>query len=236
MRGHNMQFSGIQKLTLLDYPGIVACTLFTQGCNFRCPFCHNALLVLPSVNDDSLSEDEILGFLEKRKGRLEGVAVTGGEPTLHRDLPAFLAKVSAMGYRVKLDTNGTNPDMLRSLAQDGLVNYVAMDVKNSPRCYTQTAGTTALDWDAIGQSKDFLLSDAVEYEFRTTVVKGLHSAESLAEAAQWIRGARAYYLQKYEDSGNLIAPEGLSAFSKDEMNELADAVRPYVAAVALRGI
>ena len=231
-----MRFSGIQKLTLLDYPGVVACTLFTQGCNFRCPFCHNALLVFPPQDDASLSEEDILAFLEKRKGKLEGVAVTGGEPTLHRELPVFLAKVRAMGYRVKLDTNGTDPGMLRQLVRDGLVNYVAMDVKNSPAFYARTAGVGGLDWDALEQSKDFLLSDVVDYEFRTTLVKGLHTREGLVEAAKWISGARAYYLQKYEDSGNLIAPTGLSAFSREEMNELADAVRPYVAAVSLRGI
>ena len=192
-----MLISGLQKLTLLDYPGRVACTVFTGGCNFRCPFCHNAPLVLPERLARDSSEEAVLAFLSKRRGVLDGVAVTGGEPLLHRDIGAFLEKVKALGFSVKLDTNGSFPDRLRALVSAGLVDRGAMDVKNSPALYEKTAGA-AVDMAAIARSRDFLLSGAVDYEFRTTVVKGLHTKESLMDAARWIRGAKEYYLQQFK--------------------------------------
>ncbi len=230
-----MLISGLQKLTLLDYPGRVACTVFTGGCNFRCPFCHNAPLVLPERLARDSSEEAVLAFLNKRRGVLDGVAVTGGEPLLHRDIGAFLEKVKALGFSVKLDTNGSFPDRLRALVSAGLVDRVAMDVKNSPALYEKTAGA-AVDMAAIERSRDFLLSGAVDYEFRTTVVKGLHTKESLMDAARWIRGAKEYYLQQFKDSGDVLAIEGLGAFSEKEMHALADAAAEFVPSVQVRGV
>ena len=231
-----MQIAGLQKLTLLDYPGHVACTVFTPGCNFRCPFCHNAPLVLPERLGCDTTEDEVLAFLKKRVGILDGVAITGGEPLLHKDISAFLEKVRALGFRVKLDTNGSFPDHLIALVRGGLVDRVAMDVKNAPALYGKTVGIADFDLAPVERSKDFLLSGAVEYEFRTTVVRGLHTRESLIEAARWIEGAKEYYLQQFKDSGDVIAIEGLGAFDEKEMHELADAVRPIVPAVEVRGV
>ncbi len=232
-----MFIAGMQKLTLLDFPGVVACTLFTAGCNFRCPWCHNAGLVLPEEASDRLLESgEVLSLLEKRKGVLDGVCVTGGEPLLHAELPDFLKRVKDLGYRVKLDTNGSFPERLEALVREKLADRVAMDIKNGPSRYAETVGLRNLDLSAVTASKDFLLSDAVDYEFRTTVVRGLHTAESLLEAADWIRGARQWFLQQFKDSGNLIHGEGLSAFSEDEMRRLLETVQQTNPAAQLRGV
>ena len=232
-----MLISGLQKMTLLDYPGLVACTVFTGGCNFRCPFCHNASLVLPGeLQTADGGVETVLAFLKKRQGLLDGVAVTGGEPLLHADIADFLCEVKALGYRVKLDTNGSFPDRLAALVEEGLVDRVAMDLKNAPALYAKTVGLPLVDIAAIERSKDYLLADHVEYEFRTTVVRGLHTAESLAEAAQWIAGAKEYYLQQFKDSGNLIDGSGLGAFSNDEMHALLDVVKPIIPNARLRGV
>ena len=231
-----MLISGLQKLSLLDYPGTVACTVFTGGCNFRCPFCHNSALVLPELINKNNEEEKVLSFLKKRQGVLDGVAITGGEPLLHADMPEFLAKVRALGYKIKLDTNGSFPDRLIEIVNAGLVDRVAMDIKNPPELYAKTVGLEKLDMQAIERSKDFLLEGRVDYEFRTTAVKGLHSAESIAQAAKWIEGAKEYYLQQFKDSGQILAGSGLDAFNEEEMKALADAARPYVPAVALRGL
>jgi pyruvate formate lyase activating enzyme len=230
-----MLISGLQKLTLLDYPGKVACTVFTGGCNFRCPFCHNSALVLPEQLAHDSSEDAVLSFLRKRVGVLDGVAVTGGEPLLHADIGDFLKEVKALGFLVKLDTNGSFPDRLISLVKAGLVDRVAMDIKNAPALYAKTAGLARFDLSGVERSKDFLLEGSVDYEFRTTVVKGLHTKESLLEAAEWIRGAKEYYLQQYKDSGAILDADGLGAFDADEMHALADAVRDIVPGVQVRG-
>ena len=231
-----MLISGLQKLTLLDYPGHVACTVFTAGCNFRCPFCHNAPLVLPErIEGDPNGAETVLQFLKKRQGILDGVAITGGEPLLQRDMADFLRQIRDLGYAVKLDTNGSFPDRLIELVEAGLVDRVAMDIKNSPALYAKTAGLPELDLKAIERSKDYLLEGHVEYEFRTTVVKGLHTKESLLEAAEWIRGAKEYYLQQYKDSGAILDADGLGAFDADEMHALADAVRDIVPGVQVRG-
>ena len=236
MKGTAMNISGIQKLTLLDYPGKVACTLFTAGCNFRCPFCHNAGLVLPDrLEEASITEDEVMSFLKKRAGMLDGVAITGGEPLLHTDMPEFLEKIKNLGYRIKLDTNGSNPKLLKEIVNAGLVARVAMDIKNAPSEYNKTAGCS-VDMEKIEESKDFLLTSTCDYEFRTTVVKGIHTKESLIAAAKWISGAKEYYLQQFKDSGNLIAPDAFEPFDENEMHELADAVRPFVPTVEVRGV
>ena len=231
-----MRVAGMQKTTLLDYPGQVACTVFTGGCNFRCPFCHNASLVLPAERGRDAEEAETLAFLRKRRGLLDAVVVSGGEPLLQDGLEDFLRAVRALGYRIKLDTNGSFPDRLRSLAEQGLVDRVAMDVKNAPERYAETAGAEFLDFSAIERSKRWLLEGHVDYEFRTTVVRGLHTRESLLSAARWIEGAKEYYLQQYRASGDVLAPQGLSAFSDDEMRALVSAVRTIVPAAALRGV
>ena len=232
-----MFLAGIQKLSLLDYPGTVACTLFTAGCNLRCPFCQNAGLVFPEqFPTEALDTEETLAFLKKRSGILDGVCITGGEPLLHAEIPDFLRKLKKIGYRVKLDTNGSFPDRLRNVVKESLVDYVAMDIKNGPAYYAVTAGIPGLSLDAFTESRDFLLTDSVDYEFRTTVVKGLHTEESLLEAARWIRGAKAWYLQQFRDSGALINGEGLSSFSEEEMQELLKAVQNEVPAAQLRGL
>ena len=233
-----MHITGVQKLTLLDYPGAVACTLFTGGCNFRCPFCHNALLVDPKrvKEEGELPIQDVMSFLKKRKGVLDGVAITGGEPLLHSDMPEFLRDIKAMGYRIKLDTNGSNPELLKQILDEKLVDRVAMDIKNSPELYGLTVGRDDVDIAAIAKSKDMLLKGETEYEFRTTVVKGIHTKESLAEAAKWIAGAKEYYLQQFKDSGDLLKGEGLSAFDETEMHELCETVKNYVPAAEVRGV
>ena len=228
-----MVISGLQKLTLLDYPGKVACTLFTAGCNFRCPFCHNSDLVLPQRRPDGLSEEEALDFLSRRRGLLDGVCVTGGEPLLHPDLAPFLGRVKELGYAVKLDTNGTRPDELAALTAAGLVDYVAMDIKNSPRRYAETAGVPDLDLTPVRRSVELLLSGAVDYEFRTTVVAQFHDEDSFREIGPWLKGARRYVLQEFKDSGQVLSP-GLSACSPQQLASFRDIAAPFVEQALLR--
>ena len=227
-----MLIGGFQKMTLLDYPGKIACIVFTHGCNFRCPYCHNAALVCEEY--DGISEQEIIDYLKKRKGILDGVCVSGGEPFLQKDLLDFLKKVKELGYCVKVDTNGTSPDLLRQAVEQGLCDYVAMDIKNSLDKYAMTADAE-LDNKKIKESVEFLLSGRVDYEFRTTVTRELHTKEDMKEIGKLIAGAKRYYLQTFTDSGNLVG-EGMSAYTSDEMRELANMVREYVASVSVRGL
>lgn len=232
-----MFLAGIQKLSLLDYPGLVACTLFTGGCNFRCPWCHNASLVLPEqFPSDVPDPEEILSFLEKRRGVLDGVCITGGEPLLHPEVPDFIRRVKKLGFRVKLDTNGSFPERLKTLSEENQLDYVAMDIKNAPMHYAETVGVPGFQTDAVEESKRFLLTAPVEYEFRTTVVRPFHTPERLLETADWIRGARAWYLQQFRDSGNLIRDDGFQAYSKDEMQQLLETVQERMPAAKLRGL
>ncbi len=231
-----MFISGLQKLTLLDYPGRVACTVFTGGCNFRCPFCHNAPLVLPERLAQDTDEEQVLAFLRKRTGILDGVAITGGEPLIHKEIPSFLEKVKALGFSIKLDTNGSFPEMLESIVKAGLVDRVAMDIKNCPEKYAETIGLKDFDIAPVERSKSFLMECGIDYEFRTTVVKGIHTEESLLGAAEWIAGAKEYYLQQFKDSGDVIAIDGLSAYDEKEMHALADAVARFVPSVKVRGV
>ena len=230
-----MQIAGLQKLTLLDYPETVACTVFLAGCNFRCPFCHNAALVTEK-SDPTMSSEELLSFLEKRQGVLEGVAITGGEPLLYSELPCLLKQIKNLGYKIKLDTNGSKPEALQTLIDQNLVDRVAMDVKASPEIYSKAVGINDYDLTAVTRSKNILLNSNIEYEFRTTVVKGIHTIASMIELAKWIKGAKEYYLQQFKDSGNLISADGLSAYNAEEMKLIADSVRQYVPTVKLRGI
>lgn len=230
-----MKFYGMQKMTLLDYPGYVACTLFTGGCNFRCPFCHNALLVLDLDENYTIPEEEVLAFLKKRQGLLDGVCVTGGEPLINKDIGDFLSKVKELGFKIKLDTNGTNPALLKELVSQNLVDYVAVDIKNSPEKYAETVGLKSFDMSTINQTVNFLMTGCVDYEFRTTVTKQFHTEKSMEEAARFIRGAKRYFLQNFVDSGNLIG-SGITGQSKEEMEKLLSVVKKYVPDSYLRGI
>lgn len=230
-----MKICGFQKMTMLDYPGKVACTVFTGGCNFRCPFCHNALLVTDIDENTLFNEDEIISYLYKRKGIIDGVCITGGEPLLQKDIKDFLVKVKQTGMPVKLDTNGSYPDKLRDLVESGLIDYVAMDIKNSKEKYPLTVGIPGYDISKIEESVDFLLSHAVEYEFRTTVVREFHTAEDISDITKWISGAEKYFLQGFVDSGNLIG-SGMSAFRPQEMVELCAVAQYLVPNTVLRGV
>lgn len=231
-----MKIAGIQKLTLLDYPGTVACTLFTQGCNFRCPFCQNASLVLPEQYPDPLPTDETLDFLRKRYGILEGVAITGGEPLLQPDIADFLARVKEIGYRIKLDTNGTNPDALAELMEEGLVDRVAMDIKASPDGYHIAAGLSRVAVDRIDKTRVLLMSGRTPFEFRTTVVNGIHTDEEMRKIAEWIAGDEEYYLQQYRESGEIVDRTGLTSPDEAQMRHYADIVRAFVPNVQIRGL
>ena len=230
-----MQIYGFNKTTLLDYPEHVAATVFTGGCNFRCPFCHNGGLVLSPNPEERIEEEEVLSYLKKRKGILEGVCITGGEPTLQKDLRNFICKVKDMGYLVKLDTNGYRPQVLWNLMQDGLLDYVAMDIKASKKNYAVAAGVEGLDISRIEESVGILKGNKVPYEFRTTVVKGIHSIEEFEEIGQFLAGSRAYYLQQYRENDNVIV-QGYDAFSKAEMESMALLARKYIDKVVLRGV
>ena len=233
--GGPMELHGLQKLTLLDYPGKTACTLFFGGCNLRCPFCHNASLVLRPGSCPAVEESELFAFLNKRKGLLDGVCVTGGEPLLQPGLEDFLGRIRELGYSIKLDTNGCFPDRLEKLMEAGLVDYVAMDLKNSREEYPATVGIPNFDTSPIEQSIRLLMEGRVDYEFRTTVVQGLHTVHSLGAAAFWIDGAKNYFLQNFVDSGDLIGT-GLTAFSPSEMRHFLNVVRPHVKNAELRGL
>ena len=237
-----MKISGLQKLTLLDYPGRVACTVFLGGCNFRCPFCHNSEL-LGADAEEFMKAEELLDFLKSRVGILEGVCITGGEPTLQKDLPELLRAIKEMGYAVKLDTNGYRPDVMKALVEEGLVDYVAMDIKNSPERYALTCGieSDGFDLSRIEESMRFLMEGAVDYEFRTTVVKPLHDEEAIGAMGDWLlnlaagRRAKALYLQPFVDR-DTVAVSGLFPPTADEMREYKGFLEGCAQAVELRGI
>ena len=230
-----MQIHGFNKTTLLDYPEHVAATIFTGGCNFCCPFCHNGELVLHPGHFPLITEEEIMGFLRKRKNVLSGVCITGGEPTLQPDLMDFVIGIKELGLLVKLDTNGYEPRVLRSLLEQGLLDYVAMDLKNSREKYAVTVGKKDFEIERIEESVSLLLHSSIPYEFRTTVVKQLHEEEDFAKMGQWIKGAKAYYIQSYRDNENVIQ-RGFSAYEKEELERCAEIIQPYVKMVGLRGV
>ena len=234
-----MKIAGLQKMTLLDYPGKVACTVFLPGCNFRCPFCHNYELLgsdAPTLMDDR----ELLSFLQKRKGLLDGVCISGGEPTLQPALPELLKEIKAMGFSVKLDTNGYRPQVLRQVVEAGLVDYVAMDIKNSPSAYSATTGLTNLSIAPIEESIRFLASGAVDHEFRTTVVQPLHTEDSLREMAQWIQHIvpdhkiGKLYLQPFTDR-DTVPFSNLSAPNEAFLQRFVQILQPCASQVAIRG-
>lgn len=229
-----MQIDGLQTLTLLDYPGKVACTVFTSGCNMRCPFCHNASLVCGEV-PPFMEKEEFFAFLKKRTGVLDGVCVTGGEPLLQEGLIPFLLEVKEKGFTTKLDTNGLLHDRLRAVVEAGAVDYVAMDIKNCKARYVETAGVPGLDLAPIEKSVQFLMEGSVDYEFRTTVVKELHNKADFDEIGRWLKGAKRYFLQSFKDSGDILSP-GLSPMEKADLLEIRDRLRADISVVELRGV
>ena len=229
-----MLIHGFQKTTLLDFPQKVAATVFTGGCNLRCPFCHNASLVTHIDTAQIIPEEEIFSYLKKRKGILDGVCITGGEPLLQKDLEEFCKKIHDLGLLVKLDTNGSFPDRLRGLIENKRIDYIAMDIKNALSLYPVTCGLEQTP-DGIEESIRLIMSSPIPYEFRTTVVRELHTEESLVDLAHTIKGAKKYYLQGFIDSGDLIG-EGLSAYSEEEMHVLLERVRTVIPHASLRGM
>lgn len=228
-----MKIYGLQKLTLLDFPHKTACTVFTGGCNLRCPFCHNASLVRLEEEQDMTAE--AMEFIRKRARMLQGVCVTGGEPLLQSDLAEFLRFVRSLGLATKLDTNGTFPDRLAPLIAEGLLDYVAMDLKNSPEKYAETVGVPHFDFAPVAETMSLLRSSGVDYEYRTTVVKGLHDIDSLKAAAALIDPQEKWFLQQFTDSGNLLS-DGLEGFSPAEMQLLYESLLPFAPHIRLRGL
>lgn len=235
-----MDIAGLQKMTLLDFPGRVACTVFLQGCNFRCPFCHNSDL-LPIKGEKLMSDGELLSFLSKRKGLLDGVCITGGEPTLQKDLPALLRSIKELGYGVKLDTNGARPDVLKAVVDAGFVDYVAMDIKNSPQRYQETAGIGPGLQSRVEESIRYLLSGKVEYEFRTTVVAELHDGQSIQNMGQWVvqlgggTKAKRWFLQAYTHRDSVLS-DGLHAPNTQQIQQYAEILASFTHLVSLRGV
>lgn len=224
---------GLQKVTLLDFPGKIACTVFLTGCNLRCPYCHNPELVLPQDSKKYISEGELFKFLVSRKGKLDGVCITGGEPTVHPELPFLIRRIRDMGFLIKLDSNGTAPEMLEYLLREKLLDYVAMDIKNAPSRYVETCGADVIE--QVKKSAALLKNGNIDYEFRTTVCHPFHSPKCMEEIGRWLRNAKRYYIQPFVDSGNLLG-SGISAMEKPELEALLSAVKPYIPAAELRGV
>ena len=228
-----MIIGGFLKMTVLDFPEKIACILFTYGCNFKCPFCHNSRLVIKEA--ESFSEEEIFAYLKKRRGVLDGVCISGGEPLIHgEEIFSLMRKIKDMGFLIKLDTNGYFPSHLKYVIDNSLVDYVAMDIKNCKEKYAQTAGLDHIDISKIEQSVDILINGNVDYEFRTTVTRELHTPDDFAKIGEWIKGARKYYIQNFVDSGELI--ENISSpLDLQGLKALLDAVSPYVESASIRG-
>lgn len=230
-----MHIGGLQKMTLLDYPGRIACTVFLTGCNLRCPFCHNAALVLPEeAEPEEIPEEVLLDFLKKRKGKLDGVCITGGEPTMQRDLPELMQWIRDLGFLVKLDTNGTNPRMLEEVLKKGLADYVAMDIKSSPARYREACGGADV-LETVQKSAALLMDSETDYEFRTTVFAPVHTPAEMADIGNWLRGAKRYYLQPFVDSGSLVGT-GCRPLSETEIYALKDALMKDIPNTRIRGI
>jgi len=232
-----MFISGIHTLTLLDFPGHVSCIVFTPGCNFRCGYCHNAEFVLPEeikkIEHDFIPAEKFFNFLETRKGKLEGVVISGGEPTIHPDLPEFIRKIKELGFLVKLDTNGTNPEMLEKLIQGKLVDYIAMDMKAPPAKYAEFT-SVKVDIQKLEKSRDLIIASQIDYEFRTTCIKGWHTEKDVSEIAQWCTGARKYTLQNFRSQKTLDPSWGkYSSFTEKELKELQKVAEKYVQKVEI---
>ncbi|MBE6886306.1 MAG: anaerobic ribonucleoside-triphosphate reductase activating protein [Ruminococcaceae bacterium] len=229
-----MKICGLQKLTLLDFPEHVACTVFLGGCNLRCPFCHNRDLVLGG-GEELMGEEELLRFLQKRKGLLDGVCITGGEPLLWDQTLELAARIKNLGYLLKLDTNGFFPQRLRTFLDRGLADYIAMDIKSSPDGYPAATGLSRVELAPVEESVRLIRQSGVAHEFRTTVVRQLHGPEEMAAIGDWLAGTERYFLQGFVDSGALIDP-GMSGYSKEEMEKLLKIVQKKIPNAALRGV
>ncbi len=225
---------GLQKLTLLDYPGQIAATVFLGGCNMRCPFCHNASLVIPEKQGATMPDEEFFSFLESRKGKIRAVCISGGEPTLYPGLYEFTERIKSMGYLVKLDTNGTHPEILSALLADGLLDYVAMDIKNSPFRYGETVGIQGFDIEPVSESAALLMRSGADFEFRTTVCRELHAEEDIRNIGMWLSGDEKFFLQSFKDSGDLIG-SGFTAYTSDEMLRLTSIIKEYIPRAEKRG-
>lgn len=231
-----MKIFGLQKTTLLDYPGHMAATVFLGGCNFRCPYCHNSDLLGNSA-PPLMMPDELLDFLKKRQGILEGVCITGGEPTMDADgLQELLSAIKALGFLIKLDTNGSHPEILKQLHEQELLDYVAMDIKSGPQLYPLASGSRFVPLDRIKESAAWLIAGTLPFEFRTTVVKGIHTAADFEEIGPWLDGAPRYFLQSYQASERVLNPAGLGSFPKTALLEFCRLLEPYVHEVSLRGV
>lgn len=249
-----MNFYGLQKLSLLDYPGKMCATAFTRGCNFRCPFCHNASLVVGNSDmwNGIITEQDVISLLEKRQGILEGICITGGEPTLYgEELFGFMRRVKKIDILIKLDTNGSHPEFIKAAVEEGIVDYIAMDIKSSKEGYGLAAGIYGSATDAVCESAEFLMSGAVDFEFRTTVVKPLHQKSDFESIGKWLQGDEKYFIQSYKDSGDILissdentknnvrtetGEDSLSDYSTDELNEFLQTVRKYIPNAELRGV
>lgn len=230
-----LKIFGMQKLTLLDYPGKLASTLFTGGCNFRCPFCQNADLVFLPEDLSEINSNDLNSFLKQRQATLDGICISGGEPLLHEELEPFLKKLKSLGYKVKLDTNGSYPKLLKKYVEAGYIDYVAMDIKNTKERYAETIGLEAFDFKPIEESIEFLINSKIDYEFRTTVVKGFHGIREIESIAEWLRDAKAYYLQAFVDSERVIE-KGLHGYDAEEMELMCEAARKFIPNTQVRGL
>jgi len=252
-----MQIHGLQKVTLIDYPELMAATVFTPGCNFRCPFCHNASLVTDINQENQIPVSKVMDYLRKRKNVLQGVCISGGEPLLQPGLEDFIKEVKEFGYLVKLDTNGSNLEKLKYLVEQSLIDYVAMDIKNTPEKYALTSGLESLVSNQHGNTEvlsaarkalfneellpqimsvvDYLKTDVVPYEFRTTLIREFHKREDIENIGKWLMGAEKYYLQKFNDSGDLIEDK-LRPYSDEIMRQALEIVRKYLPKAKVRGL
>ena len=234
-----MLIGGFLPTTMLDYPGRLACTVFTCGCNMRCPFCQNASLVLPQHFEDPVDPEEVLTRINKRKNILEGVCISGGEPTLQPDLADFIGRIKKLGLPVKLDTNGSSPSAIRSLYKEGLIDMIAMDIKAAPSRYQEVSGCKGIDISPYMESAGYIMNCGIEYEFRTTLVKGLHTSYDMEEIGRWITNAKAYVLQSYKESEGVISvlengPGHFSSFSDEELDQLLNTARKHIPSASLR--
>ncbi len=230
-----MQIHGLNKITLLDYPEHVAATIFLGYCQFRCPFCQNGPLVLNPEKEPVYTREEVIKFLKKRQNVLEGVCITGGEPTLEPELEDFIREIKSLSYKVKLDTNGYRPEVLKALAGKGLIDYVAMDIKSSLSGYEKAAGKPGMNLEKIKESVDFLLHGGRPFEFRTTVVKELHGEQEIREIGQWLKGCPAYFLQVYQDSEGVLE-DWCSAPSRELLEQYVSILKETIPRVEIRGL
>lgn len=230
-----MIIDGMEKLTLLDFPGHLACIIFTKGCNFKCPFCQNSPLIDSQKECGKFTEEYVLNYLTKRKGILDGICISGGEPLVQPNIETFIRKVKDIGYKVKLDTNGSNPEKLKKLIDDNLIDYVAMDVKNSFYKYTDTIGKNAVNIKNLKRSIDILKNSSIDYEFRTTIVKEYHTINDIKEICNLIGHNSKYYLQNFVDSENVVK-KGLHGFSKEELTNISKILSSDFSNLQIRGI